>query len=94
MNCTGSKKEWEGPMKNGAKEGWWLNWDFEGRKVRGLTFKSGIPDGTMVAWHANGQIMSEGRYKNGEPLEGSIRFWNSKGEEVDSEDEAMDGLPR
>ncbi|MAT46789.1 MAG: hypothetical protein CMO35_05080 [Verrucomicrobiaceae bacterium] len=88
------KKEWEGPMKNGAKEGWWLNWDFEGRKVRGLTFKGGIPDGPMVAWHANGQIMSEGRYKNGEPLEGSIRFWNSKGEEVDSEDEAMDGLPR
>ena len=88
------KKEWEGPMKNGAKEGWWVNWDFEGRKVRGLTFKGGIPDGPMVAWHANGQIMSEGRYKNGEPLEGSIRFWNSKGEEVDSEDEAMDGLPR
>ena len=83
------KKEWEGPMKNGTKEGWWLNWDFEGRKERGVTFKGGIPHGPMVTWHANGQIMSEQLFEKGAPLEDSIRFWNSKGEEVESEDEAL-----
>ena len=83
------KKEWEGPMKNGTKEGWWLNWDFEGRKERGVIFQGGIPHGPMVTWHANGQIMSEQLFENGAPLEDSIKFWNSKGEEVESEDEAL-----
>ena len=87
------KKEWEGPMKNGTKEGWWLNWDFEGRKERGVIFQGGIPHGPMVTWHANGQIMSEQLFENGAPLEDSIKFWNSKGEEVESEDEAMEFAP-
>ena len=88
------KKEWEGAIKNGTKEGWWLNWGFEGRKERGVTFQGGVPHGPMVTWHPNGQIMSEQQFENGAPLEDSIRFWNSKGEEVESEDEAMEGLPR
>ena len=58
-----------------------------------MIFQGGIPHGPMVTWHANGQIMSEQLFENGAPLEDSIKFWNSKGEEVESEDEAMEFAP-
>ena len=40
-------------------------------------------------WHKNGQKQSELNYKNGKPVEGSEKFWNSKGEPVNSEEEAF-----
>ena len=40
----------------------------------------------QVAWHENGRKMLEMTYKDGEPA--SIKYWNSKGEEVATKEEA------
>jgi hypothetical protein len=56
---------------NGQKE-------FEGN------WKDGKMDGLWSEWHKNGQKSGEVNYKNDKPVEGSEKFWNSKGEPVDS----------
>ena len=38
--------------------------------------------GLKVWWHENGQQQAEVAYKDGEEV--SAKYWNSKGEEVDS----------
>ena len=54
---------------------------------KGLTqFKDGKPHGPMMVWHENGQKEYEGTYKDGEEV--SAKYWNRKGEEVESLDEA------
>ncbi len=37
-------------------------------------------------WHENGQKMNESTYKDGELI--SEKWWNAKGEEVETEEEA------
>ena len=44
--------------------------------------------GKAVSWYSNGQKMLEGNWKDGNIVEGSDKYWNSKGEPVDSEEEA------
>ena len=39
-------------------------------------------------WHSNGQKEGEVNFKDGKVIEGSKKFWNSKGEPVDSLEEA------
>jgi hypothetical protein len=51
-------------------------------------FKDGKQDGLFTAWHKNGQKAGEANFKDGKLVEGSKKFWNSKGEPVDSEEEA------
>ena len=41
---------------------------------------------TMRDWHENGQKMHESTYKDGELI--SEKWWNAKGEEVATEEEA------
>ena len=54
---------------------------------KGLTqFKDGKYDGRDTLWHENGQKRSEGTYKDGEQV--SAKYWNSKGEEVETKEEA------
>jgi antitoxin component YwqK of YwqJK toxin-antitoxin module len=48
--------------------------------------KDGKPDGLQTAWHENGQKMNESTYKDGELI--SEKWWNAKGEEVDTVEEA------
>ncbi|MDB4524160.1 hypothetical protein N9208_04510 [Akkermansiaceae bacterium] len=43
-------------------------------------------DGLGFTWHENGQKMMEATFKDNELISG--KFWNSKGEEVDSLEEA------
>ena len=53
------------------------------------TYKNGKPDGLWVSWHKNGQKSWEGNFKEGEEVEGSAKYWNSKGEPVESFKEAQ-----
>ncbi len=49
-------------------------------------FKDGKNDELWVGWHKNGNKKSEVNWKNGEL--GSTKYWNSKGEPVDTYKEA------
>ena len=51
-------------------------------------FKNGKPDGQWTRWHENGQKQFEANWKDGKPVKGSEKYWNSKGEPVDSQEEA------
>ena len=50
--------------------------------------KDGKPDGLWTEWYENGQKKSESYYKDGKMIKGSLKFWNSKGEPVNSFREA------
>ena len=52
-------------------------------------YKDGKKDGLEVWWHENGKKAYEVNYKDGEEVEGSKKFWNSKGEPVNSLGEAI-----
>ena len=47
--------------------------------------KDGKPDGLVTMWHENGQKQTEETWEDGEEL--SAKYWNSKGEEVETADE-------
>ena len=51
-------------------------------------FKGGKRDGLQMERHDNGQKESEANFKDGKLVEGSIKYWNNKGEPVDSFEEA------
>jgi antitoxin component YwqK of YwqJK toxin-antitoxin module len=59
-----------------------------GQKREEGNWKNGKVHGLAVGWHKNGQKETEVNWKDGKAVEGSRKFWNSKGEEVDSLDEA------
>ncbi len=61
-------------------------WHENGQKAEEGTYKDGERDGLHTEWHENGQKMVEATYKDGEEV--SETWWNSKGEEVDSWEEA------
>ena len=73
---------------NTPYSGWAKNMYDSGPAEGLFRFKDGKPDGPVTAWHENGQKMEEGTYKDGKVVDGSKKYWNSKGEEVGSEDEA------
>ena len=50
----------------------------------GHVFLNGNEEGLSINWHENGKKRHQGTYKDGEPVEGSLKFWNSKGKPVDS----------
>ena len=50
--------------------------------------KNGKYDGHTISWHKNGKKMSESNWNKGEQIDGSQKYWNSKGEPVDSLEEA------
>ena len=57
-----------------------------GQKEAEGNHKDGKADGFLVSWHENGQKMMESTFKDNEFI--SEKYWNSKGEEVDSMEEA------
>ena len=61
----------------------------DGQKKQEGNFKNGKRDGLIVLWHENGQKMAESNYRNGNKIEGSEKFWNIKGEPVESFKEAQ-----
>ena len=58
-----------------------------GQKQWEENYKDGKIDGLSVWWDVNGQKEGEVNYKDGKKVEGSEKFWSSKGEPVDSEEE-------
>ena len=81
------QKSGEINVKNGREDGLWVGWHKNGQKSSEGNFKNGKEDGPSTEWHENGQKMSEEIYKDGKLVEGSAKYWNSKGEPVDSLEE-------
>ncbi|MDA7498494.1 toxin-antitoxin system YwqK family antitoxin [Akkermansiaceae bacterium] len=80
------KKANEGIFKDGKADGLMTSWYKNGQKEVEGTFKDGKPEGLMTWLHDNGQKKGEANFKAGEAI--SEKYWNSKGEEVDSLEEA------
>ena len=59
-----------------------------GQKKSEATLKDGKFNGLETMWHENGQKQSEVSWKDN--VWGSAKYWNSKGEEVDSEEESAE----
>ena len=78
----------KGNYKDGKADGLWILWHENGQKKSEGKFKDGKPDGLGVEWYENGKKRMETNWKEGKLVEGSEKFWNSKGEEVDSLEEA------
>jgi len=73
--------------KDGKLHGPWITW--YGRwKSSEFNHKDNKAHGTYTKWHRNGKKQSQVIYKDDEKI--SAQHWNSKGESVDSIEEALD----
>ena len=81
-------KQVETNIKDGKRDGPETQWHENGQKREEINYKDGKWDGLWVVWYKNGQKKLEENYKNGKLVEGSAKYWNNKGEPVDSEEEA------
>ena len=63
-------------------------WNQNGTKIAEVNYKHGKKDGLAVMWNQNGTKVAEVNYKDGKKVIVSEKYWNSKGEEVDSLKEA------
>ena len=81
------RKEGEINYKDGKAHGLSVSWYRNGQKQSVSNYKDDKANGLTV-WHENGQKGYEVTYKDDEIVEGSEKFWNSKGEPVDSQEEA------
>ena len=75
-------------LKDGKRDGPSITWHENGQKSGEGTLKDGRPHGLWMAWHENGQKALEGTFKDGEEV--SVTYWNSTGEEVETEEEALE----
>ena len=82
------QKQIEQNFKDGILDGLQVQWHRNGQKAVEGNFKDGKMQGLWIAWHNNGQKRNEDNYKNGKVVKGSEKYWNSKGEPVDSFEEA------
>ena len=82
----GGQKKAERTYKDGKWDGPLVLWHSNGKKQTEANYKEGELDGLVVEWHFNGQKFSEANYKDGELI--SEKFWNNKGEPVDTYEEA------
>ena len=81
------QKELEVTYKDGKEDGPQTQYYENGQKMSEATFIDGKFNGLETMWHENGQKQSEVIWKDN--VGGSAKYWNSKGEEVDSEEEAF-----
>ena len=65
-----------------------IAWHENGQKKAETTFKDDDLDGLVREWHENGQKRSELMWKYEELI--SAQYWNSKGEEVETAEEAAE----
>ena len=77
-------------LKDGKKDGLVTSWLENGQKSMEGHWKEDKWHGLWVVWHENGQKWFEEIYKDGKMVEGSAKYWNSKGEPVDSKEEALE----
>jgi antitoxin component YwqK of YwqJK toxin-antitoxin module len=83
---NGQKKN-EANGKDGKMDGLYTEWFENGQKKVEANYKDGKMDGLVVEWHENGQKKGEATFKDDEPISG--KFWNSKGEPVDTYEEGL-----
>ena len=74
-------------FKDGKLDGLRREWHENGQKRGEETFKDGKANGLRTTWHENGQKAMELTVKDGELV--SRKLWNSKGEEVDTQEKAF-----
>ena len=74
-----------GQFKDGKQDGLEMRWHENGQKSYEATYKDGELDGLRTRWHENGQKKSETTFKDGKEL--SAKYWNRKGEEVETREE-------
>ncbi|MDC0049765.1 SHD1 domain-containing protein [Verrucomicrobia bacterium] len=79
----------EATFVDNKKNGLETKWHSNGQKEQERNYKDGKADGLVVGWHENGQKKGEVNYKDGEEVEGSRKYWNSKGEPVDTYEESI-----
>ena len=72
------KKEREGKIRNGKKEGLWKSWWPSGQERSEVHYKNGHRDGLETTWHRNGRKESEHHYKNGK-RDGPATWWYDNG---------------
>ena len=86
------QKSGEGTLKDGKPDGLVIEWHENGQKDSEAIYRNGRKIGLETTWHENGQKKSEITWKAIEKdtisLEVSVKYWNSKGEPVDSIEEA------
>ena len=81
--------EWNQSLKDNdlvMNDGLYIKWDESGKEITVSSIKNDTLEGLEVTWNKNGQKESERNYNNGDVV--SQKYWNSKGEEVDSLKEA------
>ena len=78
----------EGNFKDDQKDGLFTIWYTNGQKMAEGNFKDGKHEGLALYWHKNGQKSVEENYKDDKLVVSSAKYWNSKGEPVDSREEA------
>lgn len=61
-----------------VKHGYFVYYDYEGRKQKEGLFQDNEESGSWVYWHSNGSESAKGEYKNGERT-GEWRYWTKKG---------------
>ena len=83
---NGQKKMEGRTRKDGRQEGLETLWYKNGQKRRETTYKYGREEGLRTTWHENGQKMGELTSKDDVQI--AKKWWNSKGEEVRTLDEA------
>ena len=76
-------------FKDGKDYGLQTQWHENGQKEDETPFKDGKEDGLRTKWHENGQKWLEKTFEDGVWLGGSEKYWNSKGEEVETRKEAQ-----
>ena len=81
------KKKLETTYKDDQKDGLYTIWYTNGQKMAEENFKDGKMDGLALYWHKNGQKGVEENYKDDKLVVSSAKYWNSKGEPVDSREE-------
>ena len=86
LHENGQKKS-ESNYKDGEPVGQWLQWYDNGQKLFEQNFKDGYAVGVWTGWSANGQKWKEEHYMYEGILQSEL-YWNSKGEPVDSLEEA------
>ena len=75
-------------IKDGKPDGLLIEWYKNGQKSGEGTLKDGKEDGPVTMWHKNGQKLAEVTFKDGEEV--SAKYWNSKGEEVETYQETKE----
>ena len=73
-------------FKEGRAQGLTQNWYENGQKKSEVIYDKGKKEGLFTEWHENGKKKAEANFKGDKMV--SIKYWNNKGEEVDSLEEA------